>query len=147
MTYWASGITRILVDESIAAALAPSEGFSTIGEAAEQNIRVCAQPHLAGGLIAATTKPAYGEFWDPRRVSSVVVSLNASDTPANILESVQRGTCGAAILEQGDMRSAVSGSAEQKFCGFRILGPPIMDPVPIAFPVNSALEPLMSFML
>lgn len=143
LTLWSAAVTTQLV----MAATRTSQGITSLYDATQNNLRICAYDSLGRQLSLGLALPAQGQRWDPAIVRNLMVPISrissATDT-LNAMNASRDGTCQMGIIELSQLQVAIAVSGEDH-CGKGAVGTSVTTPQEVAVPLRKELEVPFSY--
>jgi hypothetical protein len=151
LTYWNAGIVRMLVQESLDQNKPPTAGFADLSDAIRQRVRLCAHGSLGRSMAAATDQLMRLNAAELPLLASLLVLEGPARGPwpyssVGSMRAANEGLCSGVITELGQLHAVVSNHGND-FCRTTIVGTDVREPTPIALPVRTEVEPLVSYMI
>ena len=141
---YTSSVTRALV----AASLAPTAAFTTLGGAADRDVLVCAHGDIEENFVAGRAVPSDGQDWLAPEVQNIFVGRDQRGphpfTTHGDLSAMldPAGYCGAAVVRQSEY--VVEAVTQPAACALRAIPGSIIPEESIALPVARWAEGLIS---
>ena len=142
------------MQESVAAQIGLDSAVTHLEAAVRRGARVCAHGTLGDALLQGSAQPGPGRHWNPLVVQHAIVGrtgrglLNYSSYGS--LDAMDKGYCSAAVIETSQLH-VVRATTGQDHCNKDIASGEAstseVEPVDIALPVRSNLEPYVSYMI
>lgn len=153
VTYWGSGITRSLVDESLDNHWAARAAFSDLSEAISARAPICSQGTLGTRLAQSHVEPSVALSWDKLALRQLLVLREERGrfdySAVGSLEAMlaPEPPCTGILIDESMLYSAAALSGNLDYCDSQIAGPEIAEPTLLALPVRMEKEGLVSYLI